>query len=335
MAAPSVLLLAPDDGATNQWVIRALARAGCDGVNLDYREVSQTHGLDGLQQVVLDAAKDYDLVLGLKAETIHPQTWGRLRQAGKHTAIWMPDCWFQREPWVLEAARSVDAYFTPGYGLIAGLRANGVNAHWLPEGCDVDDHAPLTPMAGEPIMPVTFVGTIEGIPQREVLLLQLREELGSALRVFGSNPGRLTGPYHYGRAEEYCGQGNRSLSWVANRSLITLDHQRNPEIQRTYGARIWRTLCSGSALLTNHIIGIEQDFGPNGTSLAWYTDAEDCLRWIENLLTDRAKRAKMAEEGRRLVLNHHTFDHRVRELLTKTGLPADRPISNGLIGRGM
>lgn len=331
----SVLLAAPDDGATNTWIASALARAGCEGATYDYRAAAEQNGIDAMQHELFELGKKHDVVLAMKGEIIHLNTWNRLRQAGRHTAIWMPDAWFHSEPWVMEAARAVDTYFTTSLGLAKKHRVNGANACWLPEGCDQDDHAPDQPNAMEPVMPISFTGTIENIPAREQLMVKLRERFGPAFHVFGSHPGKLVGRNHHGRAEEYYGNGNRSISSVAARTLINLDHQRNPELEQTYGARIWRTLCAGGFLLTNNIAGIQKDFGPNGTSLAWYRDADDCAKLVEKYLDDRTSRARVAETGRRLVLEHHTFDHRIRELLKVIGFPMDRPLTAaGLVERG-
>lgn len=337
MTAPHVLLLAPADGATGEWVMRALARAGCSGQTYDYRGAAQTHGRGEMEQSIRRFVKTqgFDLVLALKGELISPITWAHMRDMGATTAIWYPDAWHGTVAGVQELANSVDKFFTPSLGLARTYREQGADAHWLPEACDIDDHAPEPASTGEPAMPVSFVGTIENIPDRIQLLTTLQARLGRALSLFGSYPGTLAGPNHHGRAEEYAQlRGDRGLAWVVGRTQINLDHQRNPELERTYGARIWRTLAMGGFLLTNHIRGIEQDFGKPGQYLDWYDDARSCLEKIRHYLERPEDRMRTAQAARRFVLEHHTFDHRVRELLRVCGKSPDLALPSGLVQRG-
>jgi hypothetical protein len=275
------------------------------------------------------AAERYDAVLGIKAETVAPDTWKAIRRGGAKTAIYMPDAWCAKDPEFLAAARSVDAFFTPSNGLVGWYKRHGVaNPHWVPEGCDPDAHNPVQPKPGEPMYPVGFVGTIEGIPEREAFLLELDRLLPGQLHLWGSYPGKLAGNRHHGRAEEHLGLSpDDALAWVTGHCLVTIDWQRNPEIERTYGARIYRTLSMEGCLLTNKILGIEQDFGPPGENLGVYVDAADCARQVEHYIQDAAARQAMAQRGRQLVRQRDTWDHRCHAILQAMGVTMERQLN--------
>jgi spore maturation protein CgeB len=53
----------------------------------------------------------------------------------------------------------------------------------------------------------------------------------------------------------------------------------------------------------------------DGEHCAWYEDEEHASEQVERYLSDDDARERIRREGRAFVLAHHTFDHRVRNLL--------------------
>ena len=332
MTQPKVLLVGPHDGATIDWIAAALADHGCVGGTIDHRQLQTENDNAKMNLAIVNQSLGYDLVLALKGDGIRPRTWKMIREAGSSTAIWMFDAWCANSKDLLDSAAAVDSYFTVSHGLVPWYRKQGIPAYWLPEACDPDAHRPMPPPQNSPAFQSTFIGTIKGIQPREDFLVELRQLLGGGIHFFGSHPGRLAGPTHHGRTDEFTGlNDNEALAHVVGRSLVNVDHQRNPELSRTYGARMWRTLAMNGCLITNKINGLRQDF--NGC-VATYDDAADAARLVSELAADPARRQRMGLEGRRLVVERHTFRHRVAELLDQVGLPHQRVDENGLIHRG-
>lgn len=319
-----VLLVAPDDGRTATWIQKALAGLGHKSLIYDYRKMAANIGAERMNaQVVALAGESYDLVLGLKAELVDPHTWAGITMK-RTTAVWNFDPRHGQDSWVLDIARNVDHFFTIGKGLVAGYHENGINAHWLLEAADPQTHFPVAVRAGAQIFPLSFVGTVENVPGREKWLAAVRDAFPTMFHLFGSFPGTLRGLHYHGRAEEYAEHhlkrrfhGDDALNLVVSHSTVNLGRDRNPEIAKSYGARLFRTLAAGGFLLTNHTIGIEEDFAG---CVGIYNDDDECIKLIRHYLESGKVRKDRAERGRALVLAKHTWTHRTTELLKAVGL---------------
>ena len=79
--------------------------------------------------------------------------------------------------------------------------------------------------------------------------------------------------------------------------------------------RLFEALCSGSMLMTDHADGLD-DFFKDGESLVVYDDG-NLADLAGYYLNHPDERERIAETGRRLVLEKHTYDHRVEQIMEK------------------
>lgn len=313
-----VLIVAPLDGATHAWIRRGFGQSGHEVQEFDYRQVAAKVGVPGMnaELVRLVAARrqpgkaPIDLVLVLKGELVSPAT---LRESRRHAkvALWHFDPRDGRDGWLVERAAAVDEFFTIARGLGSFYEGKGVRWHWLLEGADEVVHSP-PPKPVEPKYPVSFVGTVKDVQGREAWLQGVARRHGAGFHVWGSFCPESLHPFYHGRAE-----GDVALRAVIHESAVNLGRDRNPEIERSYGARLFRTLACGGALLTNDTIGLREDFGD---AVAIYEKDGDCSEAAAELAVDAARRARMGAKGRALVLERHTFRHRTDEIVKVMGL---------------
>lgn len=297
-----LLLAAPFDGHSSAYVAKAFQTQGWAVKGVDYRAMHAVMGPKRLQEHLLMHAKDADLVLVLKGELIDPDT---LRAIAAPTAVWNFDPREGQEAWVLERARAARHFFTIAKGLVKGYREAGINAHWLLEGADAFNHQPFKPL---PAPPISFIGTVADVPGRETWMQAVVARFGyDNVRLYGSYcPPSLKAIYQ-GRAA-----GDAGFCQTVANTKVNLGSDRNPEIERSYGARLFRTLAAGGYLLTNRTVGIDEDFGG---CLDTYVDTEHCLERIQWAFDHPEECRRIAETGRSVVLKTHTFNNRVREMI--------------------
>jgi glycosyltransferase involved in cell wall biosynthesis len=184
----------------------------------------------------------------------------------------------------IDYAHHVDRVFLAQREYIPAFHAAGYRkVDWLPLGCDPEIHgkADLPKEYG-----VGFVGSLTD-RRRVRLLLRLAERVPvTARRVFMRE-----------MTDHFC------------RSRIVF----NNAIKNDLNMRVFEGLASGSMLLTDPAEGLT-DFFTDREHLVIYDDADiaDLARYY---LDHEAEREAIAEAGRRLVLEKHTYRHRVDELI--------------------
>ena len=80
--------------------------------------------------------------------------------------------------------------------------------------------------------------------------------------------------------------------------------------------RIFTGLSCGSVPVTSESLYLHEQF-TDGKDVVFYQakKKEEVNAKIEELLSDEKKRKEMAASGKEVVMKHHTWDHRVEELL--------------------
>jgi spore maturation protein CgeB len=153
---------------------------------------------------------------------------------------------------------------------------------------------------------------VKGLDRLELL----RSFPGSTVHVFGSgneegwknilkNDGNMIihPPVTYEQALE-----------VMKRSKIVL----NSSVKNKRGAheRVFAGAACGAVVVTNDNPWMKKQFA-NGKELIFYhrQDRLQVRTLVENLLSNEAKRQKIAAAGRKRVMEAHTWDHRVKQLL--------------------
>ncbi len=171
---------------------------------------------------------------------------------------------------------------------------------------------PFRPMESPPV-DVAFIGgpgSQESDGQRPRFLARLSREfkveiLGKkwenlAHKVPGASIRPAVGPRGYYRA--------------CRRAAVVLGLNERNDLPLYFSNRIWLTLASGGFHLTHYVPRIEEVFEKGG-HLDWFQDEEECVEMVRNYLARREDRWRIAGKGKEYVVAHHTYRHRVEEIL--------------------
>lgn len=79
--------------------------------------------------------------------------------------------------------------------------------------------------------------------------------------------------------------------------------------------RMWKVFGCGGAYVGQHVNGIDQ-LAEHGTHCLWYRAPAECVEFIHQLVADPASRDAMSARARAHALAHHTYDRRMKLLLT-------------------
>ncbi len=195
----------------------------------------------------------------------------------------------------IEIARSFDYIFLAQKDYVSQMNDVGIkNVFWLPLACDPDIHG------GEEQSKEWDIGFVGTIPEAQTRRKILLERIGSR---FNLNCDRK---FMEEMAEHY------------SRSKIVFNNAINSDLNM----RVFEALCSGSMLITDHASGLEELF-ENKKHLVIYED-ESIEDQISYYLKNSTERQRIAEQGRREVLENHTYLHRAKTLINIL----DREISN-------
>jgi GT2 family glycosyltransferase/spore maturation protein CgeB len=106
---------------------------------------------------------------------------------------------------------------------------------------------------------------------------------------------------------------NDELRHVYSSAGIVLnDHWDDMREHGYISNRIYDALACGAFVITDEVVGLEQRFGE---AVACFSSREELHELIARFLADPHERRRRGELGRQLVLERHTFAHRVDELL--------------------
>jgi len=186
----------------------------------------------------------------------------------------------------LESAKMFDVVFVAQQAYIPEFKRCGVeHVFWLPLACDPEKHGrvPTTKQYD-----VGFVGSLQD-NRRTILLKVLEREMKvSRKQVF-----------------------LKEMAKHFSQSRIVF----NSAVRNGLNMRVFEGLCSGTMLLTDDATGMD-DLFEHGKDLVVYQDDEivDVARYY---LSHESERERIAETGRREVLEKHTYDHRADEMVRR------------------
>lgn len=184
----------------------------------------------------------------------------------------------------IERSRQFDYLFIAQHSDLQEIRQHKQQTYWLPLGCDPEIHGGG---AVEKKYDLGFVGNMNPIRTR------LLEALGTVCSV------------HVERSFF------EKMSLTFSASRLALNNASYDDLNM----RFFEVLCTGSLLLTNETRDSGQDvMFHDGEDIAVYhgdTICETARFYLEN----EELREQVAARGRQLVLNAHTYDHRVRDLI--------------------
>ncbi|MCA9482351.1 MAG: glycosyltransferase [Nitrospina sp.] len=187
----------------------------------------------------------------------------------------------------LRLASRFDVVFIAQKEYLPRFREQGIeNVYWLPLGCDPDIHGKQDV---EKLWDVGFVGSITPAnPRRKILL----DCIGARFDL------KVDRKFMTEMAEVFC------------RSRIVF----NNAIKNDLNMRVFEALCSGSLLITDKANALTELF-EDKKHLVVYDDAA-ITDTVQYYLDHPVERETIAETGRQHVLQHHTYRHRAREIIS-------------------
>ncbi len=266
------------------------------------------------------------LVLTSKGRGIPPELWASLPGI---KVMWYTDYRDPPDPHILALARASDFFFLTAHGQRDQYRRLGVRqVHFLPQA--VDHRMRLPASWPKPKAPLAFLGSGYAYRHRWQLLVAFARRF--PLHIWGNGWHRYHCPFppswclsreEWQRLRPVLSQVhppvyNEDFGHVVHRAAIVLG-TAIPGVPLYFSNRVWFTLGWGGFLLQEYVEGLETLF-ENHRHLVWFRTVEEGITLVERYLRYPYERHRIAQEGYRWVHTHHTYHHRLQELLRICGL---------------
>lgn len=186
-------------------------------------------------------------------------------------------------------AEQFDFVFLAQKAYVEPMRKKGCrNVFWLPLGCDPEIHG------RKEVTEKYDVGFVGSVTPAHVRRKRLLKEIG----------------HHFSLHTDRKFMGE--MAEVFSQSKIVF----NESINQDLNMRVFEALCSGSLLVTDSAPGSGLgEFFQDNKHLAIFNE-ENLIERIRFYLEHPEERLKVARQGQKEVLAHHTYDHRAKFLLT-------------------
>ena len=248
---------------------------------------------------------------------ITSRTVRTLKDNGIVTALWIIDAPLNFQP-IIEVAPLYDHIFCQGTEAVELLNHAGIKgAHWLPVACDPSQHRRVELSAKERRHygnDLVFVGSY--YPNRAELFAEL---IGFDLGIWGPGWEKL---HSDSPLRGFLRGGQlRPEVWLkiysASRIVLAIHYQDHEKRFPVYQAspRIFEALACGAFVISDNqrdVFSLLKE----GEHLARFIDSDDLMETITYYLDRPKERGEIAEQGRREVLNNHTYVHRIEKLLS-------------------
>ncbi len=253
------------------------------------------------------AVADYapDVVLCIHGK---PVDIGPLRDASALKVGWWVE---QNDSWpALDAAsRHFDVYAAFSRDIVDTLAQHGRASFHLLHGANLRQHHPIDGCAKE--VDVAFVGAWSA--WRDEIIAQAYA-VTEDIALYGHSwlkksrlPNDILRKIHKG--DFILGA---ELNALYNRARVVLNADRT--VRLGLNMRYFEVLATRACLLTDEAVELGEHFA-DGEHLCVYRDHAQLRQRLRALLDDEPGRARIADNGYREVLRHHSCDQRVRELL--------------------
>jgi spore maturation protein CgeB len=258
-----------------------------------------------------------DIVIVTGGHRITARTVKVLKSQGICTVLWIIDAPLNFQP-IIDVTPYYEHIFCQGTEAIELLNHAGIKgAHWLPVACDPSQHKPveLSPKEKKHYgNDIVFVGSY--YPNRAELFEKLTDfDLG----IWGPGWEKLHSDSPLRRFLR--GGQSKPEMWLriysASKIVLAAHYQDSEKRFPVYQAspRIFEALACGTFVISDNQKDVFSLF-KEGEDLARFIDSDDLIEKITYYLDCPIEREEMAQQGRREVLNNHTYVHRIEKLLS-------------------
>ncbi|MGE3172736.1 MAG: glycosyltransferase [Planctomycetota bacterium] len=224
---------------------------------------------------------------------------------------WCEEPLFDLDDAMLDYFALFDVVCMSNPGRFAAMRARGLdNMLFAMSGFATDFHRPLPPAA--PVRDVAFIGTPGLHTSRVEFLARVAERYD--VEVFGRGWERHAARFprlRLGGTVEPPGYAR-----VCATSRIVLGINEVNDDPYYFSNRTFLTLACRGFHLTHYVPRLENVF-ERGVHLDWFADEDEALERIAYWLPRDQERARVAEQGHRLVLARHRYYDRVTQILDR------------------
>ncbi len=258
-----------------------------------------------------------DITIVTGGHRIQTDTIKCLKQKAITTALWTIDAPRVFLP-IIETAPFYDHIFCQGTEAIELLKQfDIISAHWLPMACDPYYHHPVELSVDEKRHygnDLVFVGSY--YPNRAKLFERLTEfDLG----IWG--PGWEMLPFYSPLKKLLRGSRIKPEDWIkiynASKTILA-PHYQDPQgrvLVHQASPRVFEALACGAFVISDDQKDVFSIFN-DGEHLVRFKTSEDLIKKIKYYFAHPLERRKIAEKGRRTVLEKHTYEHRIQSLLS-------------------
>lgn len=301
----------------NGWFYKkGFERNGYEVIALDPASVSDP--AKKIREII--KARRPDFLLHTKDE-LPPESFGVLRQDIK-IIMWYPDPVIP--DWLPPYVQASDVFLTMSEGLIDDFRKYNPNVFWLSQGFEPSFFEITEITRGDEqrySTDVTFVGNLGSKAQyldRRGALERILDA-GMTLKWWGPRiPRKLsTLPILFGRlGRAYGGRfvWGEEYAKVARLSKIFLAFDSMPAIRKSMSARMYTAVGCGAFYMCRYVDGIEEVLEPE-REIVTFRSREEMIDLVRYYVGKDGLRRKIAEAGKKRVMNEHTYEIRIRHLI--------------------
>lgn len=147
---------------------------------------------------------------------------------------------------------------------------------------------------------------------RRDLVVALAES--SVINVFGSGWERVKHP----RIRRHKYVGSEGFCKACSHAIIALGYGATDVPGYTSWPRVLNSMACGCFFLTRYFTGLERTF-KRGVHLDWFKSIPEAVEKVRYYSTHAKERKQIARQGRKEVLRTHTWDHRIKRMLSYAG----------------